>query len=196
MFCSSEVSQAFYTVISLHFAVVACLPSRPLYTCVSPSPGTCNSCHNVLPVLLKILRVPAKPTALILSLPVSALLPKTPHPILQQDVLCSLPLLLFLHPNLLHFSALSWLPLSAQRSCQQEEPLIAISSPAQPVVADALVDIRDSARRGTSRISQRRASLQLESAINCEMHFHRERSFGRSRIVTLFLLLNSRSLDT
>ena len=66
MFYSSEVSQAFYAVISLHFAVVACLPSRPLYTCVSPSPGTCNSRHNVLPVLLKILRMPTKPTALII----------------------------------------------------------------------------------------------------------------------------------
>lgn len=145
MFYSSEASQTFCNVISLNFAVVACLPSRSSYTRVSPSPCTCNSCHDVLSVLVELLGATAKPTTLILSPPDSALLPKTLHLILQLEVLCSLPFLLFLHPNLLHFSALFWGILHKEPvSKEKSKPLIAISPPAQPVVADALIDIRDS----------------------------------------------------
>jgi len=128
MFYSSEVSQTFYAVISLHLAVVACLPTCLLHTGVSRSPCTCNSCDSVLPILVEILRDSVKPATLILSLPNSTFLAKTLHLILQQELLCLRPLiLLFLHPNLPHFSALSLLPLSAQRSCQQGEERVSHS---------------------------------------------------------------------
>lgn len=161
MFYSSEASQTFYTVIPLPFAVVACPPSRPSSKHVSPSPCTSNSCHNLLPVLVEILRAPAKPTALMLSLPNSALLPKTLHAILQQEVLCSLPPscpLPLPQPAALQCAFLDLTVCAKTLAVRRKmKPLIAISSPsppAQPAVADALVGIRDSSKeRHTKNIS-------------------------------------------
>lgn len=181
---SSEVSQTFSTVISFHFTVAACLP---LYTCVSLNPCTSNSCHVLLTVLSQDTLSSGRADSPDILLQTQN---SEPHPSARAPVLspfsCCTSHLAAPECTYPHYGQCLF-PLSAQRSSEQggERASHSDFSPDLACSAGRCISRLQGPPtwRGTLRISQLQARLQLEFAINFRMLSCGEQGFVRSRIV-------------